>query len=543
MIGRPKLTETGRFSSSKGWLLSSLVLVLLANSAVAWSVPIDGKTYKAEKVDERVVFHHHRELAEENGVFILTEDDVDAFVQHHDYSMILFYAPWSHKSTNLIKHYEDAAKELSNEMPPIPFAKIDVAQYPAMVKGRHLHELPQCNFMIRGKVFNLHIHEPEGQKLVDFIRRTRAPHSTLVRDESNLGMLNAHHQVVVGYFGSKDKHYQAFQGATQAFEDILFVHSHDPELRESVGAELVVFKNYEDEERTEYAGNWTSRDIKNWLTVNRFPSVLPFKDDEAFIKIFSQHNSALVLFSDKPAHEFPDYAKLAADYYANGSNLVFTHSLFSGGLGQRLAEYVGVKIDDLPSIWAIKPVGANLAIQKYKMEGKLTTKNMEAFIKKFKDGKLLKHYKSDHVIKDEGAKTPGVVLHTVGRTFDQDVKSTYKHTFVVFYYDWCLDTKKFLPIMDILAESYANNKKIDLMMMDVTLNDHPDIEDISDPKAFPALFYYDPSDKSTPTRYMGEFDEAPIRAFIKKSLRFDYFQPIELTKRRRREIMIAHGNK
>ncbi len=488
-------------------------------------------------------FHHPTTLEQENGVFILTSDDVDLFLHHHDYSVIVFYTPWSHKSEEVMPVFEEVAQELSNEMPPIPFAKIDVEKNPDMVKRYTLHEVPQVYFFIRGKGHNLFIYKPEKQKMIDFIRRVRAPHSTIVKDESSLEMLNAHHRIVVGYFGPKDEKYQAFQGVTQAFEDILFVHSHDEEFKESIGHDLVVFKNYEDQERSDYHGNWTTRDIKNWLIAHRYPSIQPFNDDEAFTRIFSNHNPSLILFSDQPAHDFQPFIQVAYEHAEKHSNLIFCHSLFSTGLGHRLAEYIGVKIDNIPSIWAIRPVGDNFAIHKHQMKGEITLENLNNFIEKFKEGKLERHYRSDHVIKDASLKEEGLVKHSVGRTFEQDITNTFKHTLVVFYYHWCLDTKKMLPVLDILAESFSNNPKLDFFMFDLTMNEHPDVEDITDPKEYPVILYYDPRDKSVPIKYKGDFEEKPLKEFINKNLGFDYIAPIELTKRRRREIMIAHGHK
>lgn len=182
----------------------------------------------------------------ENNVIVLGALDFDAFISHHEYCLVVFYTPWSHKSQELMPEYEAVALELQNEMPPVPIAKVDVQQYPELVQRYHLHELPSCNFFIRKKTHNLFINKPEMQKILDFVRKMRAPHSQLVKDESSLEMLNAHHKLVVGYFGLRNDKYSAYQAATLAFEDVLFVHSEDPEFRENIGHSLVLFKNYED---------------------------------------------------------------------------------------------------------------------------------------------------------------------------------------------------------------------------------------------------------------------------------------------------------
>lgn len=135
------------------------------------------------------------------------------------------------------------------------------------------------------------------------------------------------------------------------------------------------------------------------------------------------------------------------------------------------------------------------------------------------------------------------VKDTVGRTFEDDVSTSFKHSLVLFYYQWCLDTGKMRPVLDIVAEGHSNNRKLDFYMFDLTMNEHVDVEHYTNPKDYPILFHYDPRDKSKPVKYEGEFEEAPLRKWIRERLGFDYIIPTELTKRRKREIYISYGFK
>lgn len=517
-------------------LLSVLALLL----GVCRAFHRHENNYVPDISEVRAELHHHKPLVEEKGVIVLDDESFDDFLRHHDYAMVVMYAPWCSRSMELLQYFEQAAEVLRTEMPPTPFAKININDYPHLTERFKLHDLPIMNFYIGQRAVNQFVVRPDLQKILDFVRKYRSPISEPVKDESSLEMIKAHHKMVIGYFGPKDEKYNQFQQATQIFEEILFVHSFDPEFRESIGADIVIFKNYEDEERVDYNGTFKSRDIKDFIIEHRYPSVQPFTDDEAFIRIFYKKNPALVLFSDKPIHDFPDFMDLA--YENSESNLVFTHSPFSSGLGQKLAEYVGVRYADLPVVYAIRPIDDNFHIHKFKMDGKITKDNMKTFIGKFKNGDLERHYKSDFVVTDEGLKvSEGPMKEIVAKTFEEEVIATNNHAIVMFYYHWCVDSFKFEASVQLVSERMANNKKLQFFKMDMTLNDHAHVEHVTDPKEYPVIMYYNPRNKERPIQYKDKLDEDHFFNFVREQLAFDYVKPIHIDKRRRQKILVDYG--
>lgn len=514
-----------------------LVLALILGLSQAFHKHVNN--YVPDISEVRAVIHHHKPLTEENGVIVLDDETIDDFVSHHDYAMVILYAPWCSRSMELLKHFEEAAEILRTEMPPTPFAKINVNDYPHLTKRFNIHDLPIMNFYIGRRALNQFVVNPNLQTILDFIRKYRSPISEPVADESSLEMIKAHHRIVIGYFGSKDEKYSQFQQATQVFEDILFVHSFDPEFRENIRADIVIFKNYEDEERVDYSGTFTARDIKDFIIQHRYPSIQPFTDDEAFIRIFYKKNPALVLFSDKPIHDYEDFMHLAYEY--DDSNLVFTHSPFSKGIGQKLAEHIGVRYTDLPVVYAIKPIDDNFHIHKYKMKGKITKENLKAFIGKFKEGTLERVFKSDLVVPDDLKEASGPMKDIVAKTFEEDVISTSNHSVVMFYYHWCVDSFKFEASVKLVSERMANNKKLQFFKMDMTLNDNIDVEHVTDPKEYPVIMYYNPRNKEKPVQYKGKLEEEEFFDFIREQLAFDYVKPIHIDKRKRQKILVEYG--
>ena len=487
-------------------------------------------------------YHHPDNVVEENGVAVLDMDSFDNFLNHHEYVVVVFYADWCAKSREFIPAFEQAAENFRTELPPLPFAKIEATRNPDIIKRYAMYEFPHMYFFLNGRPSHYHIYQFNKQTIIDFIRKHRSPHSDPVKDESSLELLKAHHRIVVGYFGEDNEQHHAFQQASQRFEHMLFVHSFDPEFRQSVGSTIVIFKNYEDEERSDYVGDFSPRSIKNFILENRFPTIQPFDDDEAFARIFGSRNPALVLFSDEPLAKFKAFTEVAYGY--EETNLVFAHSSFSHGLGHRLSEFVGVRVSHLPSVWALRPVGDNFQLHKHRMKGDITHQNLLEFIQKFKEGKLERHYKTDHVNTNpdsQGGKD--IIRELVTSTFEADVMSSFQHVVVLFYYHWCLDTKQFEVTYQIVAEMMRHNPKIVFLKMDMTHNEHPDVEHITDHNDFPIILYYHPKNKENPREYTGLREEKAFLDFLKAQLQFDYTAPKPLEKKRRRQIQLAHGFK
>lgn len=514
-----------------------LLLIVVLGTVAAWEE--QKNNYVPEINDVPATLYHHKDIPEENGIYVLDPDTFDDFLRHHDYSMICFYTPWSGRSTEQLLHLEQAAQVLRTEMPPTPFAKVDVEKYPEFLDRFEIHDVPIVHFYIRHKAINQFMVKPDLQKVLDFVRKHRSPISELVKDESSLELLKAHHRVVVGYFGERDDKYNQYQQATQPFEDILFVHSFDPEFRESIGATIVIFKNYEDEEREDYTGEFRARDIKDFITIHRYPSIQPFTDDEAFNRVFFMKNPAIVLFTDAPVHKFNDFMEVAYEY--EGTNLVFSHSTFSSGVGQRLSEYVGVRITDLPCVYAIRPMDDHFHIHKHRMHGNITKDNLHAFIQKFKDGKLERFHKSDYVVNYTDIEDNGPMEEIVAGNFEQKVMSTADHSIVMFYHLWSHDAYKFMAAVTLVKLRMGNNRKLKFFRMDMTHNDHIHVEQFTDPKSYPIIMYYNPMNKETPVQFKGDLEEEPLFSFVRQQLAFDYLPPIEVDRRTRKKIMMEYG--
>merc|ERR1712032_449843 len=156
---------------------------------------------------------------------------------------------------------------------------------------------------------------------------------------------------------------------------------------------------------------------KSFIESNRYEIVMPFEGEEPINRIFQQEKPALVLFSDKSDVMEETFRNFAM---RNRNRIVFTQSRTNDGLGQRLAEYIGVTTEQAPCVRLIHPTGGDMS--KFVFEGEVTEASLESFMARYESGNLERSYKSAEApaTNDEPVKV------VVGTTFDEMVINSGK---------------------------------------------------------------------------------------------------------------------
>lgn len=230
--------------------------------------------------------------------------------------------------------------------------------------------------------------------------------------------------------------------------------------------------------------------MKEFLESHRFPIVSDF-DQEAANRIFGGQLDAMFLLTDATEGEsldtFREFAK-----NNKSENLVFSISQISSGLGQRLAEYIGVKSDQDPAVRIVSFKDGKL--DKFIVDN-ASAEGLAKGLADFKEGSLTAHYKSAAI--PETNDEPVKVI--VGDNFEQLVTTEDKYVLLEAYAPWCGHCKKLEPIYKELAEKLANETDIVIAKMDATENEHP----LMPVTGFPTLRLFKPGSK-TPVDYQGD---------------------------------------
>jgi protein disulfide-isomerase A1 len=195
---------------------------------------------------------------------------------------------------------------------------------------------------------------------------------------------------------------------------------------------------------------------------------------------------------------FEDAAK------ANKGKMLFAYSDVTEGIQQRLAEFMGITEDALPTLRAIIPNG----MKKYTSETKaadLTVDIITKFVDDVLAGKIAPSLKSEPI--PEKNDEPVKVI--VGKQFEEIVKDKTKDVFVKYYAPWCGHCKKLTPVWTELGEAMAEHKDLIIGKFDATVNEAEGVE----VRGYPTLIFY-PKDNKEGIVYDGDREIEGFKAWL-----------------------------
>jgi len=192
---------------------------------------------------------------------------------------------------------------------------------------------------------------------------------------------------------------------------------------------------------------------------------------------------------------------------AHKGKMLFSFSDVSGGIQERLAEFMGVTKDQLPTLRAILPAD----MKKYESPNKpadLTVDNIGSFIDDVLSGAIKPHLKSEPVPEPND----GPVTVIVGTEFDKIVKDPTKDVFVKYYAPWCGHCKKLAPIWEELGTAFKDNADIVIAKFDATANEAEGVE----VRGYPTLIFY-PKDKKEGVNFDGDRTLEPLKKWLEEN--------------------------
>jgi len=167
-------------------------------------------------------------------------------------------------------------------------------------------------------------------------------------------VINSNEVVVVLFSDLKDsKAVTVFKKVTSGFKEVVFALALSDTLRAHFKVEtvnnVVLFKKF-DEGRNDCNCEVNEDNLKNFVERNRFPNVMVF-NDKSDEKIFGEGITTFFLFLGKEQED----SKGAKDALVIASEklkgkIAMCISYFSHDLGQKLAEYIGLTEQEVPTV-------------------------------------------------------------------------------------------------------------------------------------------------------------------------------------------------
>jgi protein disulfide-isomerase A1 len=444
---------------------------------------------------------------------VLTDANFHDELKKYDFLLVEFYAPWCGHCKQLAPEYAKAAKRLRENNPPYYIAKVDATENKQVAEEFGIRGFPTLFFFKNGVKMEYGGGRTENEIVSWILKKVGPPSAEITCDA--ITQKAKDHKLMVVYFGdltAKD-HSQVYTDVTQhgsVSEKFQFFHINDKECAATHGASstpaLVLFRQF-DESPLTYSGNWETTPIVDWLLAQSVPTLIEFSED--YIEpIFGQKNSAIFFFR-KNEDDSSDFAKVFADASTQlKGKILFVKSSIHDGIQQRLAEFIGVTDDQLPTIRILDPADN---MKKFAYSGnarQITVDSIKSFIEEFKGGKLSPFLKSEDIPESNDAPVKVVV----GKSFAQIVEDPTKDVLMEYYAPWCGHCKKLAPIYDQLAEDLKDVKDLVIAKMDSTANEVDGVEI----RGYPTLKFYPKDSKKNPIDFDGERQLDDFKTWLKE---------------------------
>ena len=445
----------------------------------------------------------NEEFPFDKDVIVLTDSTFDKAVEKYEYLLVLFYAPWCGHCKKFHPEYEKAAAVLRKEN--LYLAKVDATVEKKLAEKFEIQGFPTVKLFIKGQPIE-YTGGRKDSEVINWMRKKSGPATKDLKSVEEVEKFQKDNDVVLIYFGSKKADIEEFTKVARKNEDFPFavVESEDVIKKFTKPGTIVLFKNF-DEKKRELTEIKESA-IDEFIDKYSAPKVMKF-DEKAAQIIFGKALPAIMLYASEKSEKWGEYEKLMrtiSDKLNGKLKVVLTD--IKEGMAARLAEYIGIKENELPSVRIADTRGD---FKKYNMEGEINEKNILKFVEDWENKKLKPHLKTAEEPKDNN----GDVFIVVGKTFERDVIKNDKDVMLLFYAPWCGHCKALHPKYEEVAKKLkAKNPKLVMAKIDATENE---VESVNI-SGFPTVKFYPGNKKDkAPLDYNGDRSVEDIIKFIK----------------------------
>ena len=429
----------------------------------------------------------------ENDITVLTEATFDKAIAQYEHILVMFYAPWCGHCKKFKPELEKAAAVLRKEN--IIIAKVDATVEKKLAEKFGVRGYPTVKFFKKGVAMDYTAGRKESD-VINWLRKKSGPATRPLKTLEELEKFKNENVVGIVYFGTNDEEKKIFESVATKNDDYPFAYVEDKDIAEKANEKMgfvVLYKKF-DEKRAEISG-FKEKELSDFVTIKSQKRVSGF-DDKTTQIVFGENQPTITYFGEKGDkwNEAEKLLEKIADK-AIEKKLKVTMTEIKDGMGKRIADYIGLKKTDLPSI---RIIDTRKELKKYIMEKEINEENILEFISGWEKGILKRHLKSQ----EEPKENKGPILEVVGKTFQREVINNDKDVMLVFYAPWCGHCKKLLPEYEKAANKLKeNNPKVVLAKMDATENEIESVEITG----FPTIKFYPGNKKDKkPMDYNGE---------------------------------------
>jgi len=421
------------------------------------------------------------DIEEEEGVLILTDQNIDEAIKDNKFLMVKFYVPCTEGDCGKYKEYwtrynmaADMLKEAGN---PAKLGKVNIMENP-FTSGKNnpvadpSGQARPTIVLFKEGIRRDYTDKVKSRNIVPYMERRTRPLAVTLDTAKAIEDIKENNQVVIIGFFSDAGSLEAKEfvvAANGELDEQEFAIVSDPALISKFGVDntIVLYKKF-DEGEVVMKGAMLAETISTFVLNNYLPLVFTFSRKESR-RIFGQPSEGFLAILDSTKAEGHgermELAHKLAREYKGRVTFVFTDTVENA----ELLEYLHEK--ETPTFMMLKDVNTP-EIKNFKTDNpEFSEKNLKQFIDSFLAGKVpvwIPPPKSEELPADWD-KAPVKVL--VGSNFVDVAMDKEKDVLVEFYAPWCGHCQKLAPIFDKLGEHFKDVSDVVISKMDATANE------------------------------------------------------------------------
>lgn len=426
----------------------------------------------------------------------------DAALESQKYVLVNFFAPWCGHCKVFAPEFDKVAVDSSAVV-----ASVDAVSESELTERYDIKEYPTVLLVSRDGTSEEYTGERSAASISRWVSKRIAP-SPAVRLESvddAEQFLKNHPLACIAFVDDGSAELATVVAASLQVDDVVFAYLPSRDGAAKLGAvlpSLRVQAPHAAADASVFQGSLGSPDeIATFVRGLRLPPVVPF-DGESSVQLFGDGRPILFLFRGEDAvgeaaeQELTKAASCLRSRFPL-STVKLPTVAGAEDYAERLAEFVGVHVDALPSAILLEdPMASG---RKFRPEGSTITRDalcaMEAA---YSSGTLSRFVKSEALPSEATGSAP--VAKLVGLSMEEAVMDETKDVVVLVCVEWHGVCQRLRPVWNDLASHFAGVDTLRIATIDAAHNDLHDTE----VGMFPMIRLWQTGQKTSPQDYSEE---------------------------------------
>ena len=301
-------------------------------------------------------------------------------------------------------------------------------------------------------------------------------------------------------------------------QDIIFYYTSNSELKNKYNNNneaifsFFIHGNQTDSYYEKAIKEFNVENIKKFCEKHTAKNFFSYYDERAAQEVFIKKKPAIILFRSvfNNKTEYEELKMETLSYMKPNLNIIITD--IDSKLSYKLAEFMHVTDDSLPTLRIVDFNGKNGNPRKFSLSRDVTSENILSFVEKWDSNQLFEQtFQRSSDVKVINSNS--IALSINMNNFYEKVVLNKKNVVVMFHAEWCTYCKKHYPLFDLVS------KKVNQIIYTFVYIDIGDYYDNNiQIKNVPSIRVYPSFDKENPIEFNDEINLKNIVSFLKKEI-------------------------